>query len=341
MKVDFIGVSPNEQSINRELLFTFQISEITPDKIPAKITGALFTEDNLKISNLEGTFENNGSLWLNAEGASNIKHNSTFQLTLACDFNKKAISHIENYRLNKKEKTKDIVFYARLNIQMLESNIQLANFIFGMKADSKDDKYVVLYQYAKEHATSITNMWVLSANGGPNFFNQRNYALEPITIKIDLMEWVNKYIAYFYIGKFIVYEFVQPSEIHLSTNLKERFQKAERSLEEMKIQLDYGEWKQAIISVRPIFELFKNFSDLKSLLLDSGYTLAAYGELKKTLDGFFGLLSKFYHALGMNSADINPDIPVEKEDAYLAYTFSISLLNLIAQKIRKSTKSHS
>jgi hypothetical protein len=333
MKVEFISVSPNTQSINRELIFTFQISDIAPDKMPTKITGALFSEDNFKIAELKGDYEGNVSLWLNAEGSSNVKYNSPFQIVLSCYFTEKAIDHIEDYRLNKKENTKDIVFYAKLNIQMLESNIQLANFHFGAKVDG--DKNAILYQFVKDYSTSMTNMWVLSANGGAHFLNQINYGFQFITIKIDLMEWVNKYTEYFNIGKFIVYEFFQPTDIPISANLKERFVKAELSLEEMRKQLNYGEWKQAVISVRPIFELFKNFPELKALLIDNGYTQEAYNEFKKTLDGFFGLLSKFYHALGMNNTAVNQDIPVEKEDAYLAYSFSISLLYLISQKFRK------
>jgi len=104
----------------------------------------------------------------------------------------------------------------------------------------------------------------------------------------------------------------------------------------MQKQLVYGEWKQAVISVRPLFELFKNFDEFKNLLMEDGYSAVGFEDLKNTIRSFFMLLSKFYHGLDQSNSSVNEDMQVYKEDAYLAYTFSISLLHLVSQKLKRN-----
>ena len=335
MDIKCISVAPNLKSINRELIFTISVSEIEVDKIPIKIQGELFSEDKFKIGDLKDISSSNTSnLWLNAKDTPDQKKNNSFNIVLSCELNERTINHIENYRVNKKEMTKDIVFYVQLNTQFLESNVILAHFhLTG--GSNEDDAHNTYYQYKRNFRPDRTNLWLLSGNGGPNFLNQRKYAINDIEIKIDLMEWINTYISYLNIGNVIIYEFLQPDEIILSKELSERYDRAQVSLKEVKKQIAYGEWKTAIIKLRPVFELFKNFDEFKNILINSGYSQAAYDELKKTIHGLFSLVSKFHHGLDGSNLKVNPDMPVQKEDAYLAYSFSVSLLYLISQKIRR------
>ena len=338
MKVEFIKIMPNTLSLNPELIFTFKVFDIEPDKIPIRIQGELFSEDYFKIGDLKDMpVKNSSNLWLYARGSSSLQRNYDFEIMFSCELNEKTISHIENYRLNKKEKTKDIVFNVQLNVQMLESNVALGNLQFGQKIDSanKVEAFNIIYQHTSHYSPQRTNMWILSSDNGPHFLNQKRYSILPITITISLMDWINNYTKYLNIGNFIVYEFLKSDETIFSKELNSRYDKAQKSLTDIKKQLGYGEWKQAIIAARPIFELFKNFDDFKNLLLQNGYTQPAYKELKDAITGLFGLLSKFYHGLDRNNIDLIPEIPVEKEDAYLAYSFSVSLLYLISQKVKR------
>ncbi len=72
------------------------------------------------------------------------------------------------------------------------------------------------------------------------------------------------------------------------------------------------------------FGIVKDFDGFKKFLLDNEYSEGAYKELKGSVHSFFGLLSKFHHGLDQNRVDIKPDIQSNKEDAYMAYSFSIS-----------------
>jgi len=119
----------------------------------------------------------------------------------------------------------------------------------------------------------------------------------------------------------------------LETELQKRYAKAITEITEMKKQLQLGEWKQAINASRAVVELFKNFDDFQQLLIDAGYSADAYGELKKSIQSFFNYISKVQHALAMNNRDINETVIVYKEDAYMVYSFCISLLNLVSGKV--------
>jgi hypothetical protein len=341
MKIDFVGVSPASRSINCELIFTFRIDDVEKNQIPVSIKGELFSEDNFKLGNLEDALIYQGlNYWLNADGSTKVQANQAHELKLNCLLSDKAINHIENYRTGKKNSTKDIVFIVKLDVQTFESNIVIGNLKIekdSTRASANNrDVYSVYYEYENNFSSGRTNMWLLSANGGANFLGSKRHLIPELKVTIDLMKWVNDFARYLNIGNFIVYEFPQPDEIVFSKALKSRYAKAQKALMEMRTQLNYGEWKMAIIVSRPIFELFKNFEDFKKFLLDNGYSEAAYIELRNSIKSFFGLLSKFYHGLNEDNTETNPEIPAHKEDAYLAYTYSISLLHLISQKLKRS-----
>jgi len=86
---------------------------------------------------------------------------------------------------------------------------------------------------------------------------------------------------------------------------------------------------------KKIWELVKNSDEIKEILIESGYTEEASDELNKAFRGFFNLSSKFIHRLNRNKTDIIPNIPVSKEDAYLIYTLSLNIVNLLTNKLKR------
>jgi hypothetical protein len=54
---------------------------------------------------------------------------------------------------------------------------------------------------------------------------------------------------------------------------------------------------------------------------------------------FIGFASKFHHKLDKSKKKITPEIKASKEDAYLIYTLSMNIVNLISKKMQRlSTK---
>lgn len=339
MQITFISVKPNKKSFEKELIFTYSVSEITEEEIPISFSGELYTEDGLKIGNLYDSIgsKNRYDLHLSALDRPNkSKKNRDFELEFSCNLSDKAISHIESYRLNEKDKTKDVSFQVKLEVVSQSTNITLAHLHVGNQDILLGkDAHTVYYKYVNHFSPLRTNMWVLSGESSPNLFIHKRYHYPLPNVTIDLMKWVNYFTDYLGIGKFLVLEFIQPDTTVFSKKIANRYNKAQGALKEMQELFGSGKWKQAIIASRPIFELFKNFDDFKQLLIDSGYTEPAYLELKKSIDGCFGLLSKLHHGLEKNRKDVNPDIPVHMEDTYYIYSFSVSLMHMISQKIKR------
>jgi hypothetical protein len=339
MNIKYVSVTPSLSSIDYELLFTFSISEIEKNKIPLSVNGILLSEDGKKIGDLRIHDHNFSSTqWVNADGARGVRMSNACQFTLSCQLSEKSINHIEKFRFNNKELTRDVVLIVKLSIHELESNVQMGTFVLGDEMDEPgrtNRVRTVYHEYTGEFGASTSNMWILSGNSGPNYLGHRRHALPEIRVTIDLMQWKNAFTEYLKIGKIMVYEFLVPSEIKFSKPLKERYDRGQQSLKDMQVQLGYGEWETAIIVSRPIFELFKNFDDFKKVLIDGGYSELAYQDLKNSIVSFFDLLSKIYHGLGKgkDKDNVNPKIPVNKEDAYMVYSFSLSIFQLISQKV--------
>ena len=74
---------------------------------------------------------------------------------------------------------------------------------------------------------------------------------------------------------------------------------------------------------------------IKSLLIEKqGYSEEAASALTAGIGSLFDYGSKFVKKT--KRGELLPKINAEKEDAYLIYSLSVSLVNLLTQKIRKS-----
>lgn len=335
MKIEFETVSIREKAIEPELLFTFKMDEIDPTKLPLSIEGELFSEDDYKVGSLLAMGDTGYRLKLSAQSGGHIEHSHAFSFTLCCQLSQRAIQHIENYRQERNGEMRNVVFKVRLNLTMLEGNLEIAHLHLAGDTSKSENQLSVYYQYVQHFNAVKTNMWILSANNGSKPFEINRYPWPAIAVDIDLMKWNRYFAGPLGLGKFLVYEFTEPESMPVESELQKRYAKALSELIEMKKQLQLGEWKQAINASRPVVELFKNFDDFKQLLLDAGYSLNAYAELKNSIQSFFNYISKVQHALAMNNRDINESVVVYKEDAYMVYSFCVSLLNLVSGKVMR------
>ena len=335
MKIEFDSIEPNHSSIGKEIVFVFKISEIGLYEIPIKFGGIVLTEDRKKIGDInENNWSNSSQLYLNAVGEKALRNNE-ITIGFSLPLNEKVINYIETHR--HKNKSKEVIFKVFFNITLECSNLQISSLHLGEQITKGylTQEYPVKYKNERNYIPTRNDMWILSGNGSPTFMRYVRYQNPHITVKIDLMNWVNTFVPYLETGNILVVELIQPKEIAGTKKFVDRFMKAQVALNEIKKQLDYGEWKTAIIVARPIVELFKNFDEFKKLLIDSGYSEEAYKDLKKSIDGFFMLLSKFNHGLAEDRTTINPDIETQREDAYFAYSYCVSLLHLISQKTKR------
>jgi len=82
----------------------------------------------------------------------------------------------------------------------------------------------------------------------------------------------------------------------------------------------------------------RNQDEIKDLLIRDGYTEPAFADLNESLKKLFDYSSKFHHREDKGKK-IMPEIKASKEDAYLIYSASMNIVNLISKKMQRLNKS--
>jgi hypothetical protein len=102
----------------------------------------------------------------------------------------------------------------------------------------------------------------------------------------------------------------------------------------MEYNMIRGEWTEVIKDSRVVWELLRNQSEIKDLLMGDGYTEPAFTDLNESLKQLFNYSSKFHHREDREKK-MMPEIKASKEDAYLIYATSMAIVNLISKKMQR------
>ena len=338
MRIEKIAVSPVRDSINPELLFEIEFHINRKFEVPLQILGTLYSKDNKKIANFhQDLSDTNTTLELAARNSSN-EGEQKLSIKLFAPLSEKALNFIQDIR--NKTPTGDIDLTLNLYIQIMHSkttisymHIQDSNKFPSQFKTIFEGRNLITYRFQRDYIAPASNMWILSGDGRPTFLEFKNYYIKKI-VKIFSSQWINDYCPVFQIGKFIVYELPILEELE-DSQLNERLVNSIDKIKEMKTNLMRGEWEDVIADSREIWELIKNTDEITDILIESGYTEEASKDLNDVFRGFFNLSSKFIHRLNRSKTDIIPKIPVSKEDAYLIYTLSLNIINLLANKLKR------
>ncbi len=95
-----------------------------------------------------------------------------------------------------------------------------------------------------------------------------------------------------------------------------------------------GDWNGVIEDSRAVWELLRNKDEIKDLLMRDGYSEQAFIDLNESLRQLFNFSSKFHHKEDKGKK-IMPEIKASKEDAYLIYAISMTIVNLISKKMQR------
>jgi len=335
--MDKIKVRPLENSINPALLFTIEYPIQDNYKAPIELTGFLLSNNNKKISNISGfRYEGGDKIQRLKAINNNMASNnliSYYPIEIIAPLNPKALDYIQEQReLNPKG---DVILKLNINIRVIQtktclSYMHLENLI-------KPDIYPVIYKNSSEPFESDqNNMWILSGDGSPIFLEVRD-EIQDLPITIPSSDWIHDFCPAFNIGKFFVFEYMMPMMPNYnkgSNSFQERLNKAINAIKDMESKIISGEWTDVIENSRHIFELLKNQDEIKKLFIVDGFTNEAYEDLNRSLQSLFNFSSKFHHSEN-KTKELMPQIKASKEDAYLIYTISITIVNLISKKIAK------
>jgi len=346
MQIGKIEAKPVENSINPEMMFEIEITIQKGYEVPLEIAGCILSEDNMKIANIYETInEPNRSLELSAEDQRHREEEKLIIKVIA-PLNNKALDHIETLR--EKNPKGDVILSMDFFVKTLCSRTNLSHMFYieptsGEKIpyqlpEKYKDAKPVFYHYQKPLSSQQADMWILSGNGKPTFIEIQNHYSNKKKVTIPSSDWINDYCPVFKIGKFIVFECWLPDVVG-SGDIAEMLKGSIDAIKKMEEDLIKGEWNQVIEDSRAVWELLKNQDEIiKNLITGDGYPKEASDDLNGSLQKLFDYSSKFHHKLDKEKK-IMPEIKASKEDAYLIYSVSMSIVNLISKKMQRLNKS--
>ena len=338
MRIDKIEVKPVQESINPELMFEMEIFIRKGYEIPLEITGGLFSDENKKLANIHEFIQETNNIELSARDQRNEREEKLI-IKLIAPLNHKVLDYIETLRTQNKKG--DVILTLDIFVKTLISKTSLSHMFLldGAKLpyqlpEPYEDAKPVVYQYQRDgFSTSHTNMWILSGDGSPAFIEIRNNNLKnKVTIRSS--DWIHDYCPVFQIGKFSVFEYLLPDYIEGSGSIEERLSGSIDAIKNMEYNMIRGEWTEVIKDSRVVWELLRNQGEIKDLLMGDGYTESAFTDLNESLKQLFNYSSKFHHREDREKK-MMPEIKASKEDAYLIYATSMTIVNLISKKMQR------
>ena len=330
MRIDKIDIKPATESINPEFIFNLNCILENNREIPLEISGYVLSDDNKKLANMHQIVHlKDQQIQLSAlEDRYNNNNHTYFELTAS--LNRRILDHIETLRTTNSKS--DVILNIEIFVKLLKNNIIHSNMILGGR--NKDGFQQVLYKHDQDSSTRPINMWILSGNNGPDFIRTVNMKFTHKVI-ISSSDWIHDYCPVFQIGKFAVFEYLLPEYTEGTGSIEERLNASVNSIQKMENNIIKGEWNKVIEDSRVVAELLRNQDDFKDLLLRDGYSEQAFENLNQSIKELFKFSSKFIHKEDMGKKEIMPEIKASKEDAYLIYSLSMSLVNLISKKFQR------
>lgn len=276
----------------------------------------------------------------------NLERENSVDVPLVALLSKGALNHIDNAR--DKNPKHDVVLTLQLTVRSLNSKAEIAHVheitpgeigppLRG-PLESIGIESLIAYKYGRDYSAPRGNLWLISGDSDATFLEIRDWP-QQIPIEIAASDWVQDFAPQLGIGRFVIAELPLLSPVAMGDEFAGRLNEALKALQEMEDELKPGEWNEAIGKSRPVAELLRHEDMIKSILGKHGYSEEAANSLVNGVKCLFDYSSKFLHRVEKDGKTIAPEIKAEKEDAYLIYSLSVSLLNLLAQKARKPESS--
>ncbi len=301
MYIKVVSIDPNKQSLHPELRIRSEM-ECDSNILPTEVSCVL-NDKYFKIANAITSHTRGDNFYLDYTNRSDRRILYYFYLVIPLD--KLAIEYLQDLR--DKSSKRDINLQLKFVVKSIEPNVDEHKFPEGVT--------------------------VLKSNNGP-FVNVKTYEfVQEITISSS--DWTQDYLPVFVKEKYLILEINEPKMTSENEFWVERLKPAINALVAVESKIKQGEWGEAIEKARPLIELLNNGSELKKLFIESGLSEAAAVNLKDSISELFGFTSKFIHRIEHKSSNVNPDMVAHKEDAYLVYSLSSNMINMIVKKLNR------
>ncbi|MDB5256868.1 MAG: hypothetical protein JWM14_1563 [Chitinophagaceae bacterium] len=301
MYIKVVSIDPNKQSLHPELIIRAEMkcdSNILPTEV-----SCVLNDKNFKIANAITSHTRGDNFYVDYKNRSDRRILYYFHLFVPLD--KLAIEYLQDLR--DKSSKHDINLQLKFVVKSIEPNVnehKLPEGVVALKSNNSFFINVKTYEFSQE-------------------------------IVISSSDWVQDYLPVFVKEKYLILEINEPQITSENEFWNERLKPAINALTSVESKIKQGEWAEAIEKARPLIELLNNNSELKKLFIESGLSEAAAINLIDSISGLFAFTSKFIHKIEHKSINVNPDLTAHKEDAYLIYSLSSNMINMIVKKINR------
>lgn len=339
MRIDKIKVNPVQNSVNPQLLFEIETFIQRGYEIPIELSGIVLSEDRKILTNIhKANFDSPRDITLFAQNGFDNEQ-QPISIRAVASLNEKVLDFIDTIRTSNYKG--DVVLGLELRILLLRAKVRIRHFTMINNRDlkiefpenlEKRDIKSIFYEYQSRFTRSQDDMWILTSDE-PGIIEIKTEELNQ-TYTISSSDWVHDFCPVFKLGKYFVFEYVLPDYEEGSGSIEERLNESVNAIKAMKENLIKGEWNDVIEGSRTVWELLRNQDEIGDLLRRDGYTNDAINNINESLRQLFNFSSKFHHRED-RGRKIMPEIKASKEDAYLIYTMSVNIVNLISKKIQR------
>lgn len=315
MKLNSIKISPSEESIDPSFLISVEFSYENDVKVFYKATGSLRLNNRIVGSLIENRMQPDDYSFSNKEY--NKGNRSIYSTTFLVPVSRLGLDMMENFRLQNKKN--ELILTVNLVMRALEPNFNVRRFTEG--------------PFINQNVLVVEDSSMMR-NKSYDFLNNE--------LKISSADWLHDFSPIFNLGRYKVLEIPQLSLIPSNFNedkeeLITRINAAIESIGKMEEQISLGDWNGVMKESRPVWELVNNHDQITELLKESNYSHQATDQFQKTIRSLFDMSSKLIHRVNNGSKkEVMEESHAEQEDAMLVFYLSVSIINLLSRKVKRS-----
>ena len=221
MEVKVSSVRPYERATLPALQFDVEIEYQKFGEVILGVSGYLKSDDGRVLSTLNEADSQEGgkTIFLGTLGAKGSHYDEAFKgkivyrLSLIAILSRESLDYIEKRRLS------DIKRRVILNLELHATFLVSATLISHLHLHPAEkvilpgkEGYRVIFAYYPKYTSSYTNLWVLSATGGPGFLNVEERT-RTIPVTISETDWIYDFAPKLGLGEYFIVEIPKGGDV--------------------------------------------------------------------------------------------------------------------------------
>jgi len=307
------------------------------------VRGTVLTEDDKYISDLKQTStQSQQQLRVRRLSDYNRLESSEPQFELAFALDKKALDYVEDVR--QRNRKRDVVFKFAMESTRLIHDLRVGEYQLPIQNPGLPQKAQPILSSVGQPDTGNINLNILVTGMNQSQLLRLESSKQTLTYEVKSSDWVNDFQKPLGIGNFLVVEIPETTlesvgELKLlpeQAKFEERLEKAYEILPKMELYLRQGEWGRVVAESRGLLELFtKDETRFVKSMISQTTTVDddKAGAITQAFDNLSSYANELHHVVG-RQGQVKDVYTGGKEDAYLVYMVSASLVNLLARKFK-------